>query len=62
MNSCPICSNNLLRHIGHGDIYWFCPHCWQALPNLESMVSNPEKMRSLTSHLEHQEEVLPRSA
>ncbi|MGF1603897.1 MAG: hypothetical protein ACFCU8_18140 [Thermosynechococcaceae cyanobacterium] len=70
MNNCPICSNDLLRHIGHGDIYWFCPHCWQELPNLESLESSQGKLRwpkagrrpSLASHLEYQEEVIPCSA
>jgi hypothetical protein len=36
MNSCPCCSNQLLRHIRHQEIYWFCTSCWQRMPNLES--------------------------
>jgi hypothetical protein len=28
MNSCPYCSHPLLRHIRHGEIHFFCRHCW----------------------------------
>ncbi|MGB7413917.1 MAG: hypothetical protein WA902_06890 [Thermosynechococcaceae cyanobacterium] len=62
MNNCPICSNDLLRHIGHGDIYWFCPHCWQEIPNLESLTKKRLEVRSLESHLGYQQEAIPCSA
>lgn len=39
MNTCPCCSEVLLRHARHGGIYWFCPHCWQEMPD-PSLVSN----------------------
>ncbi|PZD71147.1 hypothetical protein C1752_07875 [Acaryochloris thomasi RCC1774] len=68
MNHCPICSNDLLRHIGHGHIYWFCPHCWQETPNLESFEPRQGKMqrsqtgdrplRLLESHLSRKAEAL----
>lgn len=38
MINCPCCSNQMLRHIGHQGIYWFCPHCYQEMPNLETLV------------------------
>ncbi len=55
MVSCPFCSNNLLRHIGHGDIYWFCPHCWQELPNIQGLIerqneNTPELAVLIPSH------------
>lgn len=36
MNSCPCCAGTLLRHVRHNSVYWFCPHCWQEMPDLES--------------------------
>lgn len=35
MSHCPCCSYSLLRQIKLGKVYWFCPHCWQAMPNFE---------------------------
>ncbi|HHP7243315.1 MAG TPA: hypothetical protein ACFE0H_01370 [Elainellaceae cyanobacterium] len=32
---CPFCSGTLLRHISRNSVYWFCPKCWQEMPNLE---------------------------
>ncbi|NJO41222.1 MAG: hypothetical protein HC769_16025 [Cyanobacteria bacterium CRU_2_1] len=26
---CPYCSNRVIRHIQHHQIYWFCRNCWQ---------------------------------
>ncbi|GEM_PF-2049773 len=34
MNNCPCCSQRMLRHARHGQIYWFCAHCHQEMPNL----------------------------
>lgn len=34
MNECPCCAHQLLRHVRHDHAYWFCPHCWQEMPNL----------------------------
>ncbi|WP_172582042.1 hypothetical protein [cyanobacterium endosymbiont of Rhopalodia gibberula] len=33
MNNCPICSSQILRHINHHQIYWYCPHCHEKVPN-----------------------------
>ncbi|TVQ18022.1 MAG: hypothetical protein EA367_15915 [Leptolyngbya sp. DLM2.Bin15] len=38
MNTCPCCSEPLLRHARRGGVYWFCPHCRQEMPNLASVV------------------------
>lgn len=35
MNTCPCCSEQLLRHIRPSSIYWFCPRCKQEMPALE---------------------------
>ena len=32
MNTCPCCSNQLLRHARRGGVYWFCSRCWQEMP------------------------------
>jgi ribosomal protein L37AE/L43A len=34
MTNCPCCSNQMLRHIRTNQTYWFCRHCWQAMPTL----------------------------
>jgi predicted amidophosphoribosyltransferase len=39
MNECPCCSEQLLRHARHGGVYWFCPHCWEEMPNLDAHVA-----------------------
>lgn len=36
MNLCPCCSDRLLRHVRHNNIYWFCSRCHQEMPVLES--------------------------
>jgi len=33
MNTCPCCSEVLLRHARQGNIYWFCSHCRQEMPD-----------------------------
>ncbi|MEL6469254.1 MAG: hypothetical protein AAFQ74_05965 [Cyanobacteria bacterium J06623_4] len=30
---CLCCDRTLLRHIDHTHIYWYCPHCRQAMPS-----------------------------
>ncbi len=43
MNNCPCCSSALLRHARHSGVYWFCPHCWQEMPDLAAMVVQPRQ-------------------
>lgn len=38
-SACPCCSNTLLRHIRSGEIYWFCSHCHQEMPNYATLLS-----------------------
>ncbi|MEL7036844.1 MAG: hypothetical protein AAFO04_14655 [Cyanobacteria bacterium J06592_8] len=35
MNNCPCCSSTLLRHIRHSEVYWYCPHCREEMPNFD---------------------------
>jgi hypothetical protein len=35
MANCPCCSNRMLRHIRHHQVYWFCRSCWQEMPLIE---------------------------
>jgi hypothetical protein len=42
MTSCPCCSNQLLRHIRHQEVYWFCTSCWQEMPNLDPLLKNDQ--------------------
>ncbi|MBW4498414.1 MAG: hypothetical protein KME57_02190 [Scytonema hyalinum WJT4-NPBG1] len=42
-NSCPCCGGSLLRHVRHGEFYWFCKTCWQEVPLLSvSRMPNAE--------------------
>lgn len=43
LNQCPCCSEQLLRHARHGQVYWFCLHCRQEMPNLMSVVTANER-------------------
>lgn len=42
MKPCPCCSGQLLRHARHSNVYWFCPHCWEEMPDLSSIALKPE--------------------
>ncbi|MBU7584032.1 MAG: hypothetical protein KAF91_14165 [Nostoc sp. TH1S01] len=33
-NTCPCCGGSLLRHVRHGELYWFCLSCRQEVPLL----------------------------
>ncbi|HBB32034.1 MAG TPA: hypothetical protein DDZ80_08045 [Cyanobacteria bacterium UBA8803] len=33
MDICPCCSHPLLRQTRNHNLYWFCRHCWQEMPN-----------------------------
>ncbi len=46
MNTCPCCSEVLLRHARHNQIYWFCPHCWQEMPDPSLDARNSQRMMS----------------
>ncbi|MGC9528764.1 MAG: hypothetical protein ACP5D7_24815 [Limnospira sp.] len=37
MSNCPCCSTPLLPHIRHGKVHWFCPSCWQDMPNFSTL-------------------------
>ena len=42
-NTCPCCGGSILRHVRHGELYWFCLSCRQEVPLLTiSHLSNLE--------------------
>lgn len=44
---CLCCHSTLLRYVRHSEVYWFCPNCWQEMPNVEiSAIGNPLKAYS----------------
>ncbi len=51
MITCPCCSAKVLRHARHGSIYWFCPHCWQEVPDLELQLGLNSKQRSVVPYI-----------
>ncbi|WP_071592944.1 hypothetical protein [Pleurocapsa sp. PCC 7319] len=42
-NSCPCCSGSMLRHLGNQRSYWFCSHCRQEMPDLETKATATTK-------------------
>lgn len=36
MSYCICCNSSLLRHIRHGEVYWYCPDCRQEMPEADS--------------------------
>ena len=52
MNTCPCCDNKLLRHARSAGVYWFCPHCWQEMPDLPDAIAGQEKRRLQVAQLE----------
>lgn len=56
MNTCPCCSEVLLRHARHSGVYWFCTHCWQEMPDLslelkdhQTLAQSPKLMHAVLS-------------
>ncbi|MFB2975140.1 hypothetical protein [Microseira sp. BLCC-F43] len=43
MNTCPCCSNQLLRHARRSGVYWFCPRCWQEMPVVSEHIANSDR-------------------
>ncbi|MBD2665059.1 hypothetical protein [Richelia sinica] len=42
-NTCPCCGGSILRHVRHGELYWFCLSCRQEVPQLSlTRLSNLE--------------------
>jgi ribosomal protein L37AE/L43A len=66
MASCPCCSHAMLRHIRHNQIFWYCRHCWQEMPNFNSPSSLSKYSQSLENFLQNkvlgQSETLRQSA
>ncbi len=50
MNNCPCCSTQMLRHSRNSQIYWYCLHCKQEMPNL---IDRLKKRTILNSFREH---------
>jgi hypothetical protein len=53
MDTCPCCSDTLLRHFDHGSLYWFCRSCWAEMPSVEeyrarTAIALPELIRALS--------------
>jgi hypothetical protein len=53
MDTCPCCGDALLRHVDHGNLYWFCRSCWAEMPSVEEYrarvaIATPEPVRALS--------------
>lgn len=51
MNTCPCCSEQLLRHARNNNIYWFCPRCWQEMPNFSIGIINEHKPKKTLNQI-----------
>jgi ribosomal protein L37AE/L43A len=50
-NTCPCCGGSILRHVRHGEVYWFCLSCRQEMPLLSvSRLSNLETSNTGVIH------------
>jgi cobalamin biosynthesis Co2+ chelatase CbiK len=45
MNSCPCCSTSMFRQVRYQKIYWFCPSCYQEMPNLIEILADNARQR-----------------
>ncbi|MBE9035407.1 hypothetical protein [aff. Roholtiella sp. LEGE 12411] len=46
-NTCPCCGGSLLRHVRHGELYWFCQSCRQEVPLLTvTRLPNPTNVET----------------
>ena len=43
-STCPCCSYPLLRHTQAGEIYWFCRHCHQRMPDLATAIKSHRRV------------------
>ncbi len=50
MNNCPCCSTQMLRHSRHSQIYWYCLHCKQEMPNLTDQLKKRTILNSFREH------------
>ncbi|WP_071809972.1 hypothetical protein [Lyngbya aestuarii] len=50
MNNCPCCSTNMLRHIRHSQVYWYCSNCKQEMPNLSDCVKISTILNRFRTH------------
>lgn len=50
MNNCPCCSTQMLRHSRHSQIYWYCLHCKQEMPNLIDKLKKRIILNSFSEH------------
>lgn len=44
---CPCCAYPLLRHIRSRGAYWFCSHCYQEMPVLDSISTMESSLDSV---------------
>lgn len=48
MNNCPCCSSIMFRQIRNEKIYWFCPSCYQEMPNLVDILRQEKQKYAST--------------
>ncbi len=53
--TCPCCSDTLVKHIRSREVHWFCRHCYQEMPNYDSILGNSLET---AAHLIHYSSVI----
>jgi hypothetical protein len=46
MKPCPCCENVLVQEFHRGQLSWFCRHCWQDMPDFDTL-RQPSRLISL---------------
>lgn len=49
MNTCPCCSQRLLKHSRQNQVYWFCISCHQEMPSVEEPEADSKLYTALNS-------------
>ena len=44
MTQCPCCGRPLVSCIRNHHQYYFCPHCWAEMPNLQLIAFNSQRI------------------
>jgi hypothetical protein len=45
MNICICCHTKLLHHLNQSRSYWFCPNCYQEMPDLLTVIKNTKTIQ-----------------
>ena len=53
MNECICCRDRLIKHLSHRRTYWFCPTCYQEMPNIDEVKIHLRNRRIVLRHRDY---------